>query len=318
MKKIVIYSDASIKIKKQANATIIFDKSNENEKTLIYRTGGGNNSQEAELYSVLYGLEYVKEFIQIEDEELFIEVRTDELFIVTFINNKLHIEWDKISWRKGTSTKPLRKDALLWYSLTLLIKHFGIDNISATKVTTKEDKTHRLADRVANNMLPIASLKFRQFYKVSPNPFTNIKDLINLSEMIEIPELELDLSDLPWRKAKKKHSKKKEKKTNIISWIGKVTDSIVNIPTKDIMLEEEIHLNCHKLNFNGKLKEYSKQEKIENPIAVRKISDNKYALVMGIQRYFAAKILDIEVIPAIITDLNYADFSTKMDELINN
>ncbi|AOR23114.1 hypothetical protein [Clostridium taeniosporum] len=62
-----------------------------------------------------------------------------------------------------------------------------------------------------------------------------------------------------------------------------INDNVINIPTKDIVLEEEIHLSCTKINFNGKLKVYYEQRKIETPIAVIKVSDSKYVLVVGVQ-----------------------------------
>ncbi|MDS0527123.1 ParB N-terminal domain-containing protein [Clostridium sp. SHJSY1] len=326
MKEIVLCTDGSFKNKTQANAAIIYDKSNIYDKTLIYRTGKGKNSEEAEINSVIHGLEYIKEYNAINQEDCLIEVRSDLIFLVEFINEKLYKEWNNNDWINGPRGRVIKTGPRLWYKLMLLIKHFGEENVISTKVTQKEDDIHKIVDKVAYNMLKINNMKLQTFYKTTIKDFSNIADLINSSEVIKVPEMKLDKSKskLPWcvskRNARKETKKMHEieNKLTDMSWFEKLNDRVGYIPTNNIILQEEIHLNCYQMNFNGKLKEYSETDKVDKPIVIKKISEDKYALVMGIQRYFAAKILDIEFIPAIVTDYNNSDFNIQMQELITD
>lgn len=300
--KIIIYADGSFKQGKQGNATIICNESTEKKCVLIYRSDQGKNSQQAEINSVIYGLEYVKEIINPEKQKVQLQINSDEISLVQFINKKLYIEWDKLEWRK--SNKPIRSNIKLWYKLMLLINYFGQENISAVKVKSSEDKIHRIVDKAAHKMLlkkmPIPS----GFYI---NELAGKYELYGKPKIIEIPEIKLDESKMPWCNNKKER----------ILWINHVDQHVIDIPTKNIILTEEIHLKCMDINFSGRLCEYNKQGKIEIPVAVREIAPKKYALVMGIQRYFAAKILDLEVIPAVVVKENYNDFKTKMKEVVD-
>lgn len=56
------------------------------------------------------------------------------------------------------------------------------------------------------------------------------------------------------------------------------------------------------------LKEIKNTGEISTPVAVRPIENGKYSLVSGVSRYYAARILGIERIPAIITDMGHDEF----------
>lgn len=97
-----------------------------------------------------------------------------------------------------------------------------------------------------------------------------------------------------------------EIKIKNIPWFD--PEDVTEISVKDVTLTEDIHLKVRDFVFNIDLNNVHETRKISVPIAVRPLDNGKYSLVMGAARYFAAKILDIEKIPAIITDMTHDEF----------
>ncbi|HHY23125.1 MAG TPA: ParB N-terminal domain-containing protein [Clostridiaceae bacterium] len=85
-------------------------------------------------------------------------------------------------------------------------------------------------------------------------------------------------------------------------------EEVTEVNVKDIILTEDIHLNVQNFIFSINLKELSNTGNINVPVAIRPVGEGKYSLVSGVARYFAAKILDIEKIPAIITNMSHDEF----------
>jgi len=85
-------------------------------------------------------------------------------------------------------------------------------------------------------------------------------------------------------------------------------EEIIKVELKDIILTEDAHLNVQNFVFRINLKQYSETGKITVPIAIRPLGEGKYSLVTGAARYFAAKILNISRIPAVITDMGHDEF----------
>jgi hypothetical protein len=86
------------------------------------------------------------------------------------------------------------------------------------------------------------------------------------------------------------------------------SEEIVEVNVKDIIITENIHLNVQNFTFSINIKGLSKTKTIDTPIAIRPLENGKYSVVAGIVRYFAAKILDIEKIPAVITNMSHDEF----------
>lgn len=85
-------------------------------------------------------------------------------------------------------------------------------------------------------------------------------------------------------------------------------DEVTEMRVKDIILMEDIHTKVQNFVFKMGLDEIIQTGKITMPIAVRPAENGKYSLVTGVARYFAAKILDVETIPVVITDLKHDEF----------
>lgn len=85
-------------------------------------------------------------------------------------------------------------------------------------------------------------------------------------------------------------------------------EEITHINVKDIVLEEDTHLKVKHFSFHFDLDNYSNNPDKFHPVAVRPSEDGKYILVIGASRYFAAKIMDIGKIPAVIKNMNHEEF----------
>lgn len=85
-------------------------------------------------------------------------------------------------------------------------------------------------------------------------------------------------------------------------------EEVTELDVQDIILTEDVHLSVQNFVFRINLKHYSESGKISIPVAVRPLNDGKYSLVTGAARYFAAKILNIPRIPAVITDMGHDEF----------
>lgn len=99
---------------------------------------------------------------------------------------------------------------------------------------------------------------------------------------------------------------KDEKFIGRIPWY--LPDEVTTLNTDDIILTEDIHLNVQNFFFNLNLKDIREQGEITVPIAVRPVENGKYSLVIGASRYFASKILGIDTIPAVITNMGHDEF----------
>jgi hypothetical protein len=92
-------------------------------------------------------------------------------------------------------------------------------------------------------------------------------------------------------------------------------EEVTKVELKSIILTEDVHLNVQNFLFRINLKKYSESGKMTTPIAIRPIGQGKYSLVTGAARYFAAKILDIPIIPAVITDMGHDEFIKNKTKL---
>ena len=90
--------------------------------------------------------------------------------------------------------------------------------------------------------------------------------------------------------------------------IHKGQHEIVYIDTHDIIITEEIHLNCNSLNFGTLFRTAAESQEISYPIAVKPLGNGKYALVVGITRLITAKLFDIPRVPCVITDFSNEEF----------
>lgn len=99
----------------------------------------------------------------------------------------------------------------------------------------------------------------------------------------------------------------------MITWLDVINQDTVSINTADIILTEDVHLKCKKLNLQGNMQKFAKNMTIDKPIAIKRIDNNKYALVMGLTRLIMAKTLGIPAIPCILTELNFNEFKQQCD-----
>lgn len=89
-------------------------------------------------------------------------------------------------------------------------------------------------------------------------------------------------------------------------------DEIITVNTSDVVVDDPSHIEAYDIRF-GKyfLAKVHEAKKIIKPVAVRKIENNKYVLVMGFKIFISAKIFNIETIPVVIKDMTAKEFEDK-------
>lgn len=91
-------------------------------------------------------------------------------------------------------------------------------------------------------------------------------------------------------------------------------EKIQEVNTQDIVLVEEIHLNTLNLGFRLDLRYLKESGQITSPMAVRPLENGKYGVLIGVSKYFAAKILDIDKMPVVIKDMSREEFVNNLIE----
>lgn len=81
---------------------------------------------------------------------------------------------------------------------------------------------------------------------------------------------------------------------------------VVNIPLDSIVLYEDIHFSDLKLNISSKaMKNIGKTKRLDTPIVVRKLGNDKFGLIFGMSRYILAKIHNVKLVPCVIENKGY-------------
>lgn len=90
------------------------------------------------------------------------------------------------------------------------------------------------------------------------------------------------------------------------------SQEIQMIEVDKIILTEPIHIDA-KVNFTKQIEKLKEKNitVLNNPIIVRKI-ENEYSLINGYKGYTIAKVLNHEVIPAIVIDEIRKDFTKRI------
>ena len=154
------------------------------------------------------------------------------------------------------------------------IKDFYKDNVVTISGTVQAKKT--------KNDVPFIYLKSSNIYLQRNND----KDISVAPK--ELPE-------------KESNQKQKFKKASNPWYSHFSDDEFIQVDTSKIYLVEEEHFKAN-VYFDASFFDENK------PIGVRKIEDDKFALVIGFREYMFAKLLNKPTIKACITELNSKDF----------
>ncbi|CUH92305.1 ribonuclease HI [Herbinix luporum] len=302
-----IYTDGSFKKNKAGISFLIVSPGK--SKILGYTNLRCKKNIQAELQAVIHALQYLLN-ISMSLENQKIEIITDEISIVdVFISQKYKI-WDACQWKKENGGAVI-KCAEEWFILSCLVKKIGDMIICFTK-TSKEDRQNILVHGYANYARKLQFCKKNSIHimEAENNEDFVFKEIVNVSENKEVDEI-LNMKR-PWKSNKYKADFK---------WYIEGQHEIVYIDTHDIIITEEIHLNCNSLNFNTLFRTAAESHAISYPIAVRPLGNGKYSLVAGITRLITAKLFDISRVPCVITDFSNEEFLKQnlvnMGKIIN-
>jgi ribonuclease HI len=304
---IKIYTDGSFKKNKAGISFLII--SPDKNKILGYTNLRCKKNIQAELQAVIHALQYLL-YIDMSLENQKIEIITDEISIIEVFSSQKYKIWDACQWKKENGGAVI-KCAREWFILSCLVKKIGDMTIRFTK-TSKEDRQNKLVHGYANYARKLQFCKKNCIYimEAENNDDFVFKEIVNVSENKEVIEI-LNMKR-PWKSNKYKADFK---------WYIEGQHEIVYIDTHDIIITEEIHLNCNSLNFNTLFRTAAESHAISYPIAVRPLGNGKYSLVAGITRLITAKLFDISRVPCVITDFSNEEFLKQnlvnMGKIIN-
>lgn len=307
MRNIKIYTDGSFKKNKAGISFLIINP--DRNKILGYTNLKCKKNIQAELQAIIHALQYLL-YIDMSLENQKIEIITDEISIIVVFSSQKYKIWDACQWKKENGGAVI-KCAREWFILSCLVKKIGDMTIRFTK-TSKEDRQNKLVHGYANYARKLQFCKKNCIYimEAENNDDFVFKEIVNVSENKEVIEI-LNMKR-PWKSNKYKADFK---------WYIEGQHEIVYIDTHDIIITEEIHLNCNSLNFNTLFRTAAESHAISYPIAVRPLGNGKYSLVAGITRLITAKLFDISRVPCVITDFSNEEFLKQnlvnMGKIIN-
>lgn len=266
-------------------------------------------------------------FIEIDKSKLNIkEDGTSRLILKTDIteDNKISsiivIDFNK----KYTSfiQKNNFKDKVLFiegdYAILKNKKGIPYVNINATKVVSNEKKDIVRTDKLRNKLrsefqkedLKTLEKKYQKFCAGE-----EIKELIEvlkettlLKEKTKLKNREIYLKELQVAILKREIILSQPESPKKIKWYENL-DNFIDLDTSKIELSNEVF---KKGNVNLDLRRLHDETK-NNHVVVKKISEDKYELVMGIAAYCRSKILD-KTVKALVTDLTRKEFVESLNK----
>ena len=191
-------------------------------------------------------------------------------------------------------------------------------NINATKVVSNEKKDVVRTDKVRNNLIKEfkkADLKAleEKYQKFCIDE--EIKELIEvlkettlLKEKTKLKNREIYLKELQVAILKRERILSQPESPKKIKWYENL-DNFIDLDTSKIELSNEVF---KKGNVNLDLRRLHDETK-NNHVVVKKISEDKYELVMGIAAYCRSKILD-KTVKALVTDLTRKEFVESLNK----
>jgi len=294
---ILIHSDGSYKTGKAGYCFSYFQQNKESEVTYVFGKCKAMSSIEAELIAVTKALEYCRQFIGGKDDNRYI-LGIDVLSIFKFITKKVYKTLDRCGWNYSDGN-PRKQNVEMLKHLADLYEMFPDGTLILKKVKTKKGYNHQV-DKIARFILNkelvdeecsfiTRNIDYNSLISGVVRQVNPTKIIINKSTVTEFENIKLNKK---------------------IDWTTlSVKNKIESIAVDDIEVTEHEHLRCMSINLNGTLSRLKKGNSIIKPIAVRRIENSdKYYLVAGITRMFTCKIMDINIIPAIIVDMGHKEF----------
>nr|WP_302695739.1 hypothetical protein [uncultured Romboutsia sp.] len=266
-------------------------------------------------------------FIEIDKSKLNIkEDETSRLILKTDIteDNKISsiivIDFNK----KYTSfiQKNNFKDKVLFiegdYAILKNKKEIPYVNIKVTKIINNKKKDVVRTDKVRNNLIKEfkkADLKALEGKYQKFCIDEEIKELIEvlkettlLKEKTKLKNQEIYLKELQVAILKREIILSQPESPKKIKWYENL-DNFIDLDTSKIELSNEVF---KKGNVNLDLRRLHDETK-NNHVVVKKISEDKYELVMGIAAYCRSKILD-KTVKALVTDLTRKEFVESLNK----
>ena len=204
------------------------------------------------------------------------------------------------------------------YAILKNKKEMPYVNIKVTKIINNKKKDVVRTDKVRNNLIKEfkkADLKAleEKYQKFCIDE--EIKELIEvlkettlLKEKTKLKNREIYLKELQVAILKREIILSQPESPKKIKWYENL-DNFIDLDTSKIELSNEVF---KKGNVNLDLRRLHDETK-NNHVVVKKISEDKYELVMGIAAYCRSKILD-KTVKALVTDLTRKEFVESLNK----
>ncbi|SHJ14394.1 ribonuclease HI [Lutispora thermophila] len=295
MINIKIYTDGSFQKNKAGISFLIINPGK--NKILGYTNLKCKKNIQAELQAIIHALQYLL-YIDMSLEDKEIEIVTDEISIVEVFSSQKYKIWDSCQWKKENG-RVVIKCTKEWFILSCLVKKIGDMVMIRFSKTSKDDSQNKVVHGFANYARKLQFCKKNSVHilEAENNEDFVFKETVDVSENREVKEI-LNIGR-PWKSNKNKADFK---------WYIERQHEIVYIDTHDIIITEEIHLNCNSLNFGTLFRTAAESQEISYPIAVRPLENGKYSLVAGITRLITAKLFNIPMVPCVITHFTNEEF----------
>lgn len=296
--KIIFYCDASYRDGKCGYAIMYYFENKQDEAVFIYGKCQSTTSTEAELIAVIKTLEYIIQYLGVNEDYRF-ELGIDEFSIFNFIIHKIYKRFNTFGW-KDSNGQYKKSNVELWQRFVYLYELFPKGTLKLKKVKSRVNPYNRKVDAIAGYIInKQIDDKEECSFIVKNSDYKSIIFEKAETSIIEIKRMDVDKSAQNFNKN--------------VNWTSLLsTNKIEYILVDDILVTEQEHLKCRNLDFNGGLLKIKKENRITTPIVVKRLDEyGKYTLVAGVKRLFSAKILGIKIIPVIISELGHKEFVDK-------
>lgn len=301
-----IYCDGSYRDRKSGFGIKILNPKVPNIFILAFGSHGAGDSYEGELIAIEKALLLIRNHISswLNDKEYEIQIMSDCKTIVDVFKTGAYKKINK-SFNKINDLSHIKKNKVKLFEIIKTVSTFPDGSISF-KCKKKKNMNIKTAHRFARFALNNSYIFDNEFCFCQQDEMKKVLNLV--TPVKNVNEIDVNIIKNLLEAETETDSKVVEDGSTEVD--EKVSSMLV--PVNKIFITENDHLDCISINLNGLLRKVSETGEVINPIFVKKVQgkDSNYRLVSGAAFLFTARILGLEKIPAIQTELTLEEFKT--------
>ncbi|MDS0526183.1 hypothetical protein NNC19_10870 [Clostridium sp. SHJSY1] len=292
-----IYCDGSYRNGKSGFGVKIFNSKTPNIAIIAFGSQVAEDSYEGELIAIEKSINIFLEYVMpwCENEEYKIKIYSDCKSAIDILQEGTYKKIYR-NLRQIKNIADIKRSSMKLIELIRIL-----DTTKKGSISFKKAQSNEISLKTVDKFARFA-LNYRHFFKdqIYFCEQSEMKEVLKLLMPLKIiDEIDEDII---------KKIIESEKENNVMETINE--NISFSIPINRILVTEKHHLDCVSVELNGLLGKISEEGKISNPIFVREIPNRSgyYSLVRGASFLFCAKIMGIENIHAILTDLTTEEF----------